>query len=91
MTGRSSLRLRCERLLVTFHIRIEERGIFALLNASTLQEQAIGFVAVLLGAGNVAGGYAVTERMLAMFKTSDHATKRGGKPGAHKHIPAKKG
>jgi NAD(P) transhydrogenase subunit alpha len=48
-------------------------GIFTLLNASTPIEQAIGFVAVLLGAGNVAGGFAVTQRMLAMFKTSGHA------------------
>lgn len=47
-------------------------GIFTLLNASTPLEQAIGFVAVLLGAGNVAGGFAVTQRMLAMFKTSGH-------------------
>jgi NAD(P) transhydrogenase subunit beta len=31
-------------------------------------QQAIGFVAVLLGAANAAGGYVVTERMLAMFK-----------------------
>jgi NAD(P) transhydrogenase subunit alpha len=46
-------------------------GIYALLNASTVQEQVIGFFAVLLGAGNAAGGYAVTDRMLAMFKTSD--------------------
>jgi len=45
-------------------------GLFALLNASTLQEQVIGFFAVLLGAGNAAGGYAVTERMLAMFQPS---------------------
>jgi len=45
-------------------------GLFALLNASTRQEQVIGFFAVLLGAGNVAGGYAVTGRMLAMFKPS---------------------
>jgi NAD(P) transhydrogenase subunit alpha len=45
-------------------------GILVLLNASTLTEQIIGFVAVLLGAGNAAGGYAVTERMLAMFQTS---------------------
>ena len=30
----------------------------------------IGVVAVLLAAGNVAGGYVVTERMLEMFKTS---------------------
>ena len=47
-------------------------GIYALLNAVTTQEQAIGFFAVLLGAGNAAGGYAVTDRMLAMFKTSAH-------------------
>jgi len=47
-------------------------GIMALLNASTLTEQVIGFFAVLLGAGNAAGGYAVTDRMLAMFKTSGH-------------------
>jgi H+-translocating NAD(P) transhydrogenase subunit alpha len=45
-------------------------GIFALLNATTVLEQAIGFFAVLLGAGNAAGGYAVTRRMLAMFQTS---------------------
>src|SRR5271157_4467631 len=45
-------------------------GLFALLNASTPAEQAIGFFAVLLGAGNAAGGYAVTDRMLAMFKAS---------------------
>jgi H+-translocating NAD(P) transhydrogenase subunit alpha len=45
-------------------------GMFALLNASTMLEQAIGFFAVLLGAGNAAGGYAVTRRMLDMFQTS---------------------
>jgi len=45
-------------------------GIFALLNASTVLEQTIGFFAVLLGAGNAAGGFAVTSRMLAMFKSS---------------------
>src|ERR1700690_963432 len=43
-------------------------GIFALLNASTVLEQTIGFFAVLLGAGNAAGGFAVTDRMLAMFQ-----------------------
>jgi H+-translocating NAD(P) transhydrogenase subunit alpha len=47
-------------------------GIFALLNASAVQEQVIGFFAVLLGAGNAAGGYAVTDRMLAMFQVSEH-------------------
>ncbi|MGL1834284.1 NAD(P) transhydrogenase subunit alpha [Rhodocyclaceae bacterium SMB388] len=36
----------------------------------------IGFIAVFLGAANAAGGYVVTERMLAMFKTGDR--KQGG-------------
>ncbi len=45
-------------------------GLFALFNAVTPLEQTIGFFAVLLGAGNAAGGYAVTDRMLAMFRTS---------------------
>ncbi len=51
-------------------------GIFVLLNATTLTEQVIGFVAVLLGAGNAAGGFAVTDRMLAMFKTSAAPVKK---------------
>jgi len=34
-------------------------------------QQAIGFVAVLLAAGNAVGGYVVTERMLEMFKSSN--------------------
>ena len=38
--------------------------------AETPLEQAIGFVAVLLGAANAVGGYVVTERMLEMFKSS---------------------
>jgi NAD(P) transhydrogenase subunit alpha len=40
----------------------------ALGNADTTLEKTIGFIAVLLGAANAAGGYVVTERMLAMFK-----------------------
>ncbi|HTX71393.1 MAG TPA: NAD(P) transhydrogenase subunit alpha [Rectinemataceae bacterium] len=32
-------------------------------------QMAIGVVAVFLGAANAAGGFVVTERMLAMFKT----------------------
>ena len=44
-------------------------------HADTTLEKVIGFVAVLLGAGNAAGGYVVTERMLDMFKPSR-------KPGA---------
>lgn len=46
-------------------------AMYALLNASTLAQQVIGFLGVLLGAGNAAGGYVVTERMLEMFKSSD--------------------
>jgi NAD(P) transhydrogenase subunit alpha len=33
-------------------------------------ELTIGFIAVILGAGNAVGGYVVTERMLEMFKSS---------------------
>ena len=43
-------------------------------HADTTLEKAIGFVAVLLGAGNAAGGYVVTERMLDMFKSSKKGT-----------------
>ena len=57
-------------------------GLYALLNASTVQEQVIGFVAVLLGAGNAAGGFAVTQRMLAMFQTSQPAPAH---PHSHTH------
>ena len=45
-------------------------AMYALLNATSVIEQIIGFVGVLLGAGNAAGGYVVTERMLEMFKPS---------------------
>ncbi|WP_277962645.1 NAD(P) transhydrogenase subunit alpha [Pseudomonas sp. RIT-To-2] len=51
-------------------------ALVALLNASNSLEQVIGFVAVLLGAGNAAGGYAVTGRMLAMFQPSRHPPAR---------------
>jgi H+-translocating NAD(P) transhydrogenase subunit alpha len=46
-------------------------------HADTTFEKVIGFIAVLMGAGNAAGGYVVTERMLEMFKSSK-------KPGAEK-------
>lgn len=52
-------------------------AMYALLNATSLVEQIIGFVGVLLGAGNAAGGYVVTERMLEMFKPSK--AREGGK------------
>lgn len=43
----------------------------ALGEAESGLEQIIGFIAVLLGAGNAVGGYVVTERMLEMFKSSN--------------------
>src|SRR6185312_13410279 len=45
-------------------------AMYALANAHTVLEQVIGFFGVILGAGNAAGGYVVTERMLGMFKSS---------------------
>ena len=57
-------------------------GLFALLNASTLAEQIVGFIAVLLGAGNAAGGFAVTVRMLAMFKASHEPERQKSKRSA---------
>ena len=40
-----------------------------LAHATTPLEIGLGFLAVALGAGNAAGGFVVTERMLEMFKT----------------------
>ena len=40
-----------------------------LAHADTTLAKSIGFVAVALGAGNAAGGFVVTERMLEMFKS----------------------
>ena len=48
----------------------------ALAQASTVLEQAIGFIGVVLGAGNAVGGYVVTERMLEMFRSSGQAVKK---------------
>jgi NAD(P) transhydrogenase subunit alpha len=62
-------------------------GMFALLNASSPLEEAIGFGAVLLGAGNAAGGFAVTDRMLAMFRVSD-AKPKHRKHAAHRRVKA---
>ncbi|ALM82028.1 NAD(P) transhydrogenase subunit alpha [Bordetella sp. N] len=45
-------------------------ALHALFQADTPLMQAIGFVGVALGAANAAGGYVVTDRMLAMFKPS---------------------
>jgi NAD(P) transhydrogenase subunit alpha len=42
----------------------------ALGRADTNVELVIGFLGVVLAAGNAVGGYVVTERMLEMFKAS---------------------
>jgi NAD(P) transhydrogenase subunit alpha len=47
----------------------------AMGHANTPLEQVIGFLGVMLAAGNAVGGYVVTERMLEMFRSS----KRGAK------------
>ena len=62
-------------------------GLFALINATTTLERVFGFTAVLLGAGNAAGGYAVTVRMLSMFQSTGHevAHHPGGAPGRARH------
>lgn len=43
-------------------------GMIVLGSVHTWWLEVIGFIAVLLGAGNVVGGFAVTDRMLGMFK-----------------------
>ena len=50
----------------------------ALGNADTTLERVIGFIGVFMAAGNAAGGYVVTERMLEMFRSSGGKSKRGG-------------
>jgi len=45
--------------------------------ATTTLEQIIGFIAVVLGAANVTGGYVITERILQMFDRSGKRLDRG--------------
>lgn len=47
----------------------------AMGHANTDLERFIGFLGVMLAAGNAVGGYVVTERMLEMFKSSKEPTK----------------
>ena len=42
----------------------------ALGHAHTDLGKVVGFLGVMLGAGNAVGGYVATERMLEMFKSS---------------------
>lgn len=55
-------------------------AMYALAHAEGPLQLVLGFLAVLLGAANAAGGYVVTERMLGMF-TSKQDTKALPKPG----------
>jgi NAD(P) transhydrogenase subunit alpha len=55
-------------------------AMIALGIAETTSQQVIGFIAVLLAAGNAVGGYVVTERMLEMLKTTGKTDNKG----AHK-------
>jgi NAD(P) transhydrogenase subunit alpha len=50
-------------------------GILVLGTADTTIETVLGFVAVVFGAMNLAGGFLVTDRMLEMFKG-----RKGGRP-----------
>jgi NAD(P) transhydrogenase subunit alpha len=52
----------------------------ALGAATTTAQRIIGFLAVLLGAMNAVGGYAVTERMLKMFKSGREDRTAGKRP-----------
>ena len=49
----------------------------ALGHADDTLERTIGFIGVILAAGNAVGGYVVTERMLEMFKASGQKKKTG--------------
>jgi H+-translocating NAD(P) transhydrogenase subunit alpha len=64
-------------------------GLSMLLNAGTLQEQVIGFFAVLLGAGSTAGSYMVTTRMLAVYepRRSLHRPTSVAVPGRVRELP----
>ena len=53
-------------------------AMIALGHAETPLGMAIGFFAVALGAANAAGGYVVTERMLAMFKKKEPSNNKAG-------------
>lgn len=49
----------------------------ALGHADTTLGKVIGFIGVVLAAGNAVGGYVVTERMLEMFRSSGQKKKTG--------------
>jgi NAD(P) transhydrogenase subunit alpha len=52
-------------------------GVLVLATANTPLLVALGFVAVVLGAMNLFGGFVVTDRMLEMFRAKKPAGKKG--------------
>lgn len=56
-------------------------GMVLLGQVDSLWLSIIGFIGVALGAANIVGGFAVTDRMLAMFKRRPDAG-RGGEAGS---------
>ena len=55
----------------------------ALGAASTPLEKTIGFIGVLLAAGNAVGGYAVTERMLRDVQVQRRQRSQAPRRGSH--------
>ena len=54
-------------------------ALHVLFTAQSWPARIIGFLGVLLGAGNAAGGYVVTDRMLGMFKPSEKTSQNPAK------------
>ena len=52
-------------------------GVLVLATATTPLLTVLGFLAVVLGAMNLFGGFVVTDRMLEMFRAKKPAGKRG--------------
>jgi len=57
-------------------------AMLALARAESHAELAIGFVAVTLAAGNVVGGYLVTDRLLRLFERRAARSPRSARRGA---------
>jgi NAD(P) transhydrogenase subunit alpha len=62
-------------------------SILILGGASTVPEQVLGFLAVILATLNVVGGFVVTDRMLEMFKAKPQ--ERSAKPPSDEAGPSK--
>lgn len=56
-------------------------GMMVIGSVDTWWLNVLAFLAVVFGSANVVGGYAVTDRMLKMFKQRTPAAGSGGKAG----------